>query len=525
MPDIDLFLLKMVAIGQWWRHKDHLLIGFLYQRRIRMINKSVIGFWVLLLLLSDFQPLHPVQQTGVQEMLSVRQWLYQFKHEQFTGSAIEEMRLFKAPLKRVIQSMAQRLECEIEFDATLDRPITFTGKNIPWDKALYLILKKCRLTLEPTNKGLRVIKGDITAGPKGTNFQKRPRGEKVPPPAKARILKNLFDHYQKRIRLSRPIHPHQILVNEPYIYIVEREKIHLYRREDLKYQRVFGNMGQGPREFQPYSQISGTTGISITLQPDKIFIGSLRKVSYFTLAGDFLAEKVTDNPIDFSFSPLGKNMVGIHQERFPRWRWIFTLYNGEGQKIKKICARIKPIHTGKRGSSGMGLIFQNQLARGPQYAVCENKIFVTGVDGFSIDIFDQKGNPLPGIKREYQRRKITDVEKKAIVAVYKEGRAMERLWRRAKDIITIPDHYPAYRSFLVADGKVYVQTYVRKNRLTEFLVFDTRGRFLKQRFLPIIYKNVIAPYPYAIFKDTIYHLYENPSIDSWELLITPLLPE
>lgn len=51
----------------------------------------------------------------------------------------------------------------------------------------------------------------------------------------------------------------------------------------------------------------------------------------------------------------------------------------------------------------------------------------------------------------------------------------------------------------------------------EFFIYDLEGKFLKRLFLPVVYRNSLMPFPYAIMHNTFYQLIENENAEVWEL--------
>jgi hypothetical protein len=338
--------------------------------------------------------------------------------------------------------------------------------------------------------------------------------------ASQKISPEKKNNIKMRVVLPHLVKPNSIKTDGTQIYIMENEIIYIYSSEDFKLKYKFGKRGQGPQEFQQYlSSMKNSEKINLTILDEYLVVGSLKKISHFSKQGRFLKEVRMEDPQAFAVSPIGKGYIGVRMNRegFSQWQFSFNLYDLHGKKTKKLCDFNKPLHTGAVNDAGLGLVFLDELTKGPEYATHEDKIFISGGRGFSIKIFDKNGQPLPPINHEYQRIKISSNHRQKVLNVYREN--LKRLWDRAKKIIRVPDYFPEFRTFLIADKKVFVQTYKKDKNKTEFLIFNTSGRFLNQDFYPIAYKNHLESYPYTIHKEKIYQLVENEEKEEWELII------
>jgi hypothetical protein len=91
------------------------------------------------------------------------------------------------------------------------------------------------------------------------------------------------------------------------------------------------------------------------------------------------------------------------------------------------------------------------------------------------------------------------------------------------------ENFPAFSSFKVADNKIYVTTYEKKDEKYELVVMDLRGKVLKRSFsfpLPPFqdpsYSFTLFSNEYEIYRDHIYSLAYNYETDIYELHITPI---
>ena len=154
------------------------------------------------------------------------------------------------------------------------------------------------------------------------------------------------------------------------------------------------------------------------------------------------------------------------------------------------------------------------------YDVYKDKIVIAQREGFVIDIFDSGGKLLHSIKHKVKAVPFTKTDKEDAVKYWREERGYEQ---SQIDILLertdFPDYFPPIQTCQLADGKIYVITYRRKDNKNECLIFDMQGKFLKRTFIKL--KTAVSPwyYPYTIYNDKMYYLSENEGTEETELHI------
>jgi hypothetical protein len=295
------------------------------------------------------------------------------------------------------------------------------------------------------------------------------------------------------------------------LVIAERASISIYSLKDFKLIKKFGKEGEGPQEFKTFMGF----GITVDIYPQYIIVNSIAKISYFTRKGEFIKEKKIS--AGTRMTPfLGKfvgNTMNFDQKTGPMM--AFNLYDSKEEKIKIICSHRLPLLKGKGTVTLLDMISQIN----PQYHTSVDRIVIGAKQKFEIDIYDSKGNFLKSIKRDYKKQELTDDDKNKFLEVYKIHPIYKNFWESLKNAIKVPDYFPDYKSFLVSNQKVYVQTFKKKEGRTEFLIFDLDGKYLKTSFLLLVYQDILHPYLYAIDGGKIYQLAENED-EEWELRIS-----
>lgn len=302
--------------------------------------------------------------------------------------------------------------------------------------------------------------------------------------------------------------PGMINVRYDRLFVTENATVSIYSLKDFKLIKKFGKPGEGPQEFKvnPYGG-----QLILEVFPEYILVNSMGRLSYFTLNGDFIKEK--NNAPGFYIQPMGKHFVGASEtvgEENTRFRTI-NLYDPDFKKLCEIHRQEHEIQVQK----GKGI---HLLKQAFTYYVVGDKIFVSGREGFVIDIYDEKGKLLHTIEeKDYKRRKVTDADRKGIHRLLK--RQFKELYELYKNTITIAPTFPAIGSIFVRDQRVYVLTNKEKDEMFETFIFDLDGKLIKKIFIPLTKKNTLQAYPTDIRDGKIYQLIENEEDEVWELHI------
>lgn len=105
--------------------------------------------------------------------------------------------------------------------------------------------------------------------------------------------------------------------------------------------------------------------------------------------------------------------------------------------------------------------------------------------------------------------------------IYIVERFLKQFYHQMLKPITFPTRFPAIRDLRVSDEKIYVITYKKEKTVTECIIFDTKGKFLKQVWLPLEEVNILNHYPFDIKNGKLYHLVENDD-EVWQLHISKI---
>ncbi len=446
-----------------------------------------------------------VDLVGIQNSKNVtaEQLIENLKNQTYTGEKTDSIRLNQAPIRNLFVEKKFGIEplfarysgLKWIVDDKCNIKVSIKCDGIPWDQMLGNLIRENNLDIVLKNEVLLI------------QFNKNTKKNKL---RKKEMIKKIKNRVLPEIN-----RPEYMKIYKNNIYVSDSGKIMVYSLNDFKYKYKIGKFGQGPGEFNPYPFVENMGKISLQIMKNKVFIGSRNKVSYFDGVGKLNKEiKITES-MAYHLQPFGQGYVGIEVKRFPKWLYVFNLYNDRGDLIKKICSYKKNVHTAGVKKNGLGMVFLSRLLKGPEYLIYGDRLFISGADGFNLDIYNRDGDRIDILKYKYNRKNISSRERKKIINVYRSSGG-ESFWNMAKNIIKIPDYYPEFRTFKIAQNIIYFQTYEQKKNKTKFVLFSLDGQYIKTIYLPLTYKNFIEPYTFAIHQKKIYQFVENED-GNWKI--------
>jgi hypothetical protein len=311
----------------------------------------------------------------------------------------------------------------------------------------------------------------------------------------------------KIVPLPGHLNPKSVYADGDQIYITEETSIYIYGAKDFKLRKKFGREGEGPQEFKGFA--------SLYVYPDYLLVNSSGRISFFTREGEFIKQ----NNLPFygvNVRVVGKAFVSngrIDENGIP-YRTI-NFYDAEFKKIKEI-ARIE---TAFQRSKGEWRQFHMEFSFHPY--TYKDKVFVIGHEDFIIGVFDENGDKLFDITQKYERLKVLEEEKKAVLDWFKINPGSRNMPSSIKKMIRFPDYFPAVRDMVINNEKLYVRTYKKNGGKTEFFILDSKGKLLEKVFIPIYERNRREYYSYSICDGKVYQLIENEDTEEWELHIVP----
>jgi outer membrane protein assembly factor BamB len=238
------------------------------------------------------------------------------------------------------------------------------------------------------------------------------------------------------------------------------------------------------------------------------------KVSFFSLDGRFLNElKHSVMYGGGQFYPIGNKYAGMgYKQENNKFFITIDIYNSELKKEKEVA-----VYSIKAGYDGT-VLEKNLLIQ-----TFENKILVAISNRFLIDVYDDKGKKIHEIYQDYDNIKFTKKHKEEILDWYKSNPITKNLFYMVENSLRFPSSFPAIKKIFVTDGKVYVQTYLKKDKKAEFFVFNINGKLLKKFYLPIVKNNLLETFHLFCIKNRkLYQLIEDDE-EIWHIDVLDII--
>lgn len=307
-----------------------------------------------------------------------------------------------------------------------------------------------------------------------------------------------------------------VIIDQNQLLITEFPHVYIYSLKDFKLVKKIGKSGEGPAEFSTVVRVQPDPG-----QPDKIVVNSRMKVSYFTRKGDFIKEiRSKSNANTNNYKPMGNDIFAAYGFRQDKQRVLYvtvSFFDAHLKKIKEVFAWKGVMQFGQARVNPT----DSDLAGG-EFKIFDKKLFVLIREEGTVKIFDINGKLLQTIDYNYKRRDITQQDRDRFLEFYKNSKKYRAVYQRFGQQFKFPSKFPATRELSVNDDKIYVLTNIEKDGKSEFIIFDLKGKFLKQALVPYVFENPRDPYPYAIHNGSIYQLVDNEDTEEWELHINEI---
>jgi len=306
--------------------------------------------------------------------------------------------------------------------------------------------------------------------------------------------------------------PRNLSVDKTQLYVTENATVYIYSLKDFKLVNKFGREGQGPQEFQTLPHIP----VSVDATTDKLVVGSIGKISYYSKRGEFINEKRAKSRA---------MKIRLHGDGFLGWAVIsdkgisystVNLYDSELNKLQEVF-RMKDAYQG----AGNGYeVLHNVFA----YCSINNRIVLPGENSASINIFDDKMNKVATIQLDQEKQKVDEEFKRNMTRDFKTNPETKDIYPMLKPLI-FAKYFPVISDFFVDNqdgGIIYIMTQKRENGANEFYTYDLTGKFKKKIMIPIRYETDISPYPATVQNGILYQLVENEKTELWEFHASPI---
>ena len=263
------------------------------------------------------------------------------------------------------------------------------------------------------------------------------------------------------------------------VFILEGATIHVYDLVSLSLKRRFGREGQGPGEVEITPWLSNTLSVS----PGQAMIDSANKLVVYDRQGKLIRERQRQ-PQFTQLVPWGDSfavrlrIAGTENDQ-KQYSSIQVL-NGETDELREL---YRQPFAGQRDQLDM-------IPDSLHFQVYKNNLFVErSPEGFVIDVYGPDGRRIREIRREYDKKPVTRADRRSYEQLLKEDPMMniqEENWEQFKTRTRLkyPDSFPAIRDLVIADDRIYVQTFESDGDRDEFLVLAPDGELDKRIYLP-----------------------------------------
>lgn len=313
---------------------------------------------------------------------------------------------------------------------------------------------------------------------------------------------------EKLAVLTDVLKPTSLAVDVERFYVVEECTIYIYSMKDFKFLKKFGKAGEGPQEFRRFA--------IVTPRADDLLINSIGKISFFTKDGEYQRE-VKISVISQLFKPLGNLYVGFggRQGEEDKKFYVTVSIFDENLKVVKELFNYENNIQQQGGINPVGI-------RQTLFYVWGNRIFVEDKQRGVVLCFDETGKELPVIDPKITPRKVTKEDEERYRDFYKNDPRTKNDYEMLKSRIKFPEYFNPIDHMWVTDGRIYIMTFKREGAASEFLIYDTDGKFIKRTMVPFYHLNVLFRAPTDIKDGKLYQIIENDEEEEWELHRIPI---
>ena len=283
--------------------------------------------------------------------------------------------------------------------------------------------------------------------------------------------------------LEEVLQPQLIKVHGQELFAVEDHEIFIYSLPDLKLKQKISRAGEGPGEFT----LDPSRSLNISVHANSILAQSRTKYIFFDRKGVMQREGRKRTAI-LQLYPLGDQFVVLRITNGEGGRQYFSLniYNSEMKNVKEL-------HRQKF------FTFLSEIHPMPDplnFCVVNNQIYVEkSVEGFQIDVYNDRGDLVDSIQRDAPKIEVTDQAKEAALQELLNIPSMQRvrqeqgqsgvtaILNESKQVY--PDYVPPIDNIIGDRDRIYVKTFQQTAKGVNWLVLDAKGRRLKETILPV----------------------------------------
>jgi len=261
------------------------------------------------------------------------------------------------------------------------------------------------------------------------------------------------------------------------VFILEGATVFVFSLDDLRLLRKFGREGQGPGEVEITPWLKNI----LYVFNDNVVIDSVNKVVMFSQSGTLIKELRRSEQFT-QMIPVGKNFAAKKRAFFEKEKMVYSTinwYDPDSQKIRELYRQ--PF-----AAQGKKI---DMIPDSVHFAVYEDKIFIEeSPKGFYIEVFDHNGEMIYAIQKDFEKISVQAAHKREAEKLMSVDPFMSNApggWKELKKTMNLnyPDLFPAISDMVIADNKIYVQTYKKLSQRRQYIVLDLKGNELTRTFL------------------------------------------
>lgn len=275
------------------------------------------------------------------------------------------------------------------------------------------------------------------------------------------------------------LEPDGFQVSDGEVFVLEGATVHVFDLDSLTVSRRFAREGQGPGEVEITPWLANTLFVSA----DRVVIDSANKLVTYSRDGRLMEEKKRrprfTQVIPWSGDYAVRLRVAAGENDQTQYSSIQFL-NGQTGELREL---YRQPFAGQRELLDM-------IPDAVHIQVYQGNLYIEkSPAGCVIDVYGPGGRKLREIRIDEGKQRVTHADRLIYERLLKADPMMniqEENWERFKTRTRLryPEYYPAIRDFVIADDRIYVQTFMDEGRETEYLILDLSGSLLERIFLP-----------------------------------------
>jgi hypothetical protein len=311
----------------------------------------------------------------------------------------------------------------------------------------------------------------------------------------------IYSQASSIIDLEELENPRYVTADKNILLIEDNSKVKMFAMKDFRLIKTIGGKGEGPAEFKNFA--------CPQILSDSIMVSSTRKVSFFDFSGELIKEQKTNSNRSIIKKIKDKYVSDSIKMEKDDFYISYNIYSPDFTVEKVLYKGKWAIHKG-----GEKDLFEIYF-----FDAYDGKVIFAHREGFKIEILDENGNNLHTIKANLPRIPFTDEDMEKLFKGMEVNTKNKGYVQSMRKSAIKPDYYPAIRACRIADGKIYVVTYLKEKERSECLIFNMEGKQLKKVFIPLKDTSPIMTPLFTISNGHLYQLIDNEAKELYQLVV------